>query len=61
MEAAQLEISEMQPQDIEQVAALERRIFSMPWSADGFLAGYAVSGGARLWASDRLLRDAAVV
>ncbi len=38
MDAAQLEISGMQPQDIEQVAALERRIFSMPWSVDGFLA-----------------------
>lgn len=32
----QIEIKEMEPQDIPDVAALEKRIFSMPWSEQGF-------------------------
>ena len=33
-----LKISEMLPQDVPEVAALERQIFTMPWSENGFLA-----------------------
>lgn len=32
-----MEIEEMQPQDAAETAVLERRIFSMPWSEQGFL------------------------
>lgn len=31
-----LEINEMRPEDLEEVAALEKEIFSMPWSRKGF-------------------------
>lgn len=31
-----LEINEMKPEDLEEVAALEKEIFSMPWSRKGF-------------------------
>lgn len=33
-----LEISEMLPEDAAAVAALEREIFAMPWSENGFLS-----------------------
>lgn len=32
------EIQQMQPEDVREVAALEARIFSMPWSETGFLS-----------------------
>lgn len=35
--ASEIEISEMQPQDVREVALLEKEIFSMPWSENGFL------------------------
>jgi ribosomal-protein-alanine N-acetyltransferase len=33
-----IEITAMMPQDLAEVAALERSIFSMPWSENGFLS-----------------------
>ena len=35
--ALEMEISEMQPQDVREVALLEKEIFTMPWSENGFL------------------------
>lgn len=35
---ATLSVAEMCPQDVAEVSALEREIFSMPWSEDGFLS-----------------------
>lgn len=32
-----LKITEMKPQDVPEVASLEQRIFSLPWSEKGFL------------------------
>ena len=37
-EMMKVEISEMTPQDVPEVAALERQIFTMPWSENGFLS-----------------------
>ena len=37
MDTADFVISRMQPDDILEVAALERQIFSLPWSEKGFL------------------------
>ena len=31
-----LEIREMRPEDLERVAEIEKKIFSMPWSKEGF-------------------------
>lgn len=33
----ELKITEMKPQDVQEVASLERKIFSQPWSEKGFL------------------------
>lgn len=33
----ELRITEMQPEDVAEVAAIERQIFTMPWSEKGFL------------------------
>lgn len=33
-----IRISEMTPEDIPEVAALERQVFSVPWSENGFLS-----------------------
>ena len=38
-----LEITEMKQEDIPAVAALEREIFSMPWSENGFLSALSSS------------------
>ena len=38
-----LEIAEMKQEDIPAVAALEREIFSMPWSENGFLSALSSS------------------
>ena len=38
-----LEITEMKREDIPAVAALEREIFSMPWSENGFLSALSSS------------------
>lgn len=34
----EFEVSEMTPQDVPEVAVLERQIFTMPWSENGFLS-----------------------
>lgn len=33
-----MEITEMQPEDLQEVAAIEKSIFSQPWSENGFAA-----------------------
>lgn len=37
-EKTTLELTEMMPQDVPEVAALERQIFTMPWSENGFIS-----------------------
>ena len=54
-------VREMTLEDLDQVMAIERENFSVPWTENGFFsflirAGYPVPGGGGRWGDRRLLR-----